>query len=537
MCLTCVYLARDQICYTEVMRAKDEGFASIPLLVFLLLIVGGFVIFAGLALGTPFLADRGIPFPFGSITFEVSAPANTPKEDIIFVKFESWKAFPLKRVSYEEGERQIWRGSIPISTLGYPGGKISYAYVRNNVHSEGTEYFPPERENLEQPRHLPVELRTLEIQPGKTVKDEVLRWRWFPEDGEQPPDVPSTANRVLATPRINNELFQAGVIISDLWAEEFEALIDPTFAHLKKNNVTWIGIKPPWDYTQTDPLPKIENTTKSVPGYPQDKLRLLIRKAKKAGFKVNLEPQICCSDPKMEGRLNKWYEEWARQLERWLEFHIKIANEEGVDLLILGPYWPESSPVEIGPIWENLVRRMRTDYNGKTAISAGVMDIGGEVLPTAGQLAPMLPFIDYIVLSNWSELVRELNPSREEVVRGAKLLFNERIIPFQQKTQKPIIMIAAYPSAEGGAMGTEAPGMEDLELSIVGPEQMSTVKLDLNIQAWIFDALAEEVAKHPFMVGFAPFAYPYMQLPKEPGHTIRGKPAEVILSRWYAVLK
>ena len=491
------------------------------------------VFFGGFVLGIIFLG-----VPFGSMTFEVSVPANTPEEDTIFVKFENWQAFPLKKVSGKKREHQVWRGNVPIGKLGYSGGKISYAYVRNNYHSYGTEYLPPERENPELPRHLPLELRLLEIQPGKVIKDEVLRWRWFPEDNESLADIPSTtAGKVVVLSRINQEPFQAGVILSDLWTEEFEAMIDPTFVHLKEVNVSWIGIKPPWDFTQTDPLPKIENTLKTVPGYPEEKLRLLIRKAKRAGFKVNLEPQICCTDPKIEGRPKGWYEQYAKQLDGWLSFHIKIAKEEEVDLMILGPDLRENAPISLQQVWTALFQKMRTEFGGKTAMSFGVMDIGGEVLPTPDQVAPMLPFVDYAVLSNWSELVRKLNPTREEVRAGVKLLFDERVIPFQRVVNKPIIMIVAYASVEGAALGTAAPGMEGLEVSIVGPEEMSTVKLDLITQAWIFDALLEETAKHPFMIGFAPFAYPFMQMPKEPGHTIRGKSAESILSQWFAVIK
>lgn len=515
----------------------NKGLAS-PLLIIVVLLILGVGVAALTIWGTPFLAEKGIPLPFGTITFEVLLPGNTPEEDTIFVKFESWDAYPLKKVEGQGRGRQTLEGSVPIAKLGYPGGKIGYSYVRNNYHSYGTEYLPPEKDNPNQPKHLSVALREIEIQPGKKVKDEVLRWRWFPKDGEELPDPPPTnAGSIFIPPRVSEEPFQAGVILSDLWTEEFEAMIDPTLNHLKKINVGWIGVKPPWDYTKIDPLPKIENTLETVPGYPEAKLRLLIRKAKKAGFKVNLEPQICCTDPKIEGRGKSWYEEYARQLESWLEFHLKIANEEKVDLMLLGASWLENPPIDMQKVFTRLFRKMRSEFRGKTAVSLGVMGIGGEVLPTYEQILPILPYVDYVVFDNWSELVKKLKPSREEVAAGAAELFDQRILPFQQKVGKPAIMIAAYPSARGGAMGTEAPGMEELELAIVGPEEASPIKLDLMTQAWIFDALLEETAKHPFMVGFAPFAYPFMSMPKEPGHTVRGKPAEEIMSLWFAVLR
>jgi len=470
-----------------------------------------------------------------AMTFEVSAPANTPAEDIVFIKFESLQSFPLKKVGTTQAGKQLWRGRVSLRQLGSPGGKLSYSYVRNNYHSYGTEYLPPERDNPEFPKHLPVELRTVELKFGGKVNDAIERWRWFPADGEPAPAIPSTeATSARVADRVKNEPFQAGVVLSDLWTDEYEIMLEPTLKHLKAIGVNWLGIKPPWDFTEVDPLPKLENTRETVPGYPEDKLRLVIRQAKKFGFQVYLEPQICCTEVQFENQSEQWWGEFERQLHNWLDFHIKVATSTGVDLMILGPQRDIAAPVSVEMIWQKLFERMRNEFPGKTALAGGLPELGGEVLPTPSEAAPYLGLVDAIALEEWSELVPRINPTRDEVIGAVKQVFDQQIEPFYQAVNLPIIMIAAYHAMSGAAMGTNAPGTDELELGLVGPEKnlLSVVPLDLDTQAWIYDALLAEIAQRPYLIGFYPFGYAFIETRKDPGG-IRGKPAEVLVSNWY----
>ncbi|GEM_PF-6735713 len=61
--------------------------------------------------------------------------------------------------------------------------------------------------------------------------------------------------------------------------------------------------------------------------------------------------------------------------------------------------------------------------------------------------------------------------------------------------------------------------------------------LDLEEQARIYEAVFRSIAEREWIVGFLPFGYSYITLPESKDETIRGKPAELVLSEYYQAFR
>ena len=60
---------------------------------------------------------------------------------------------------------------------------------------------------------------------------------------------------------------------------------------------------------------------------------------------------------------------------------------------------------------------------------------------------------------------------------------------------------------------------------------------ELEEQARIYEAVFRSIAERDWIVGFLPFGYSYIDLPESKDETIRGKPAELVLSAYYQAFK
>jgi hypothetical protein len=115
-------------------------------------------------------------------------------------------------------------------------------------------------------------------------------------------------------------------------------------------------------------------------------------------------------------------------------------------------------------------------------------------------------------------------------------ILDNKVFPFQQEINKPVIIAAAYPSADGGITGClpAADGM-CLELSKLNPDNpdIHEIGLDLNEQMDVYNALLAAINGRDWVAGFVSEGY-YPPVPLlDKSISIHGKPASGALWYWF----
>ena len=98
--------------------------------------------------------------------------------------------------------------------------------------------------------------------------------------------------------------------------------------------------------------------------------------------------------------------------------------------------------------------------------------------------------------------------------------------PMFVKYRKPVIIYQlAYSSVDGAANG-------DGGVSAFSSDDSSKA-LDLTEQANIYEAFFQAIMGRSWVRGLFPFGYEYIDLPEDKDYSIRAKPAEAVLSKYY----
>ncbi len=413
--------------------------------------------------------------------------------------------------------------------------ELAYAYTRGQG-IYGGEYFSddPAQEIWNVHRKVSAAL-------ASTVRDTVLRWRWFPGDAETLPKY--DAKLTAFKPRVAGWPFMAGVFMDDYWWPELAPIVSTTHVALKRMGADTIQIAPPWDYEKLDPLPEIKNAGPSKSQYTDDALRAQLKAIKADGFRIFLEPQVCCT-PIPETRSPAWVDEWFVQYEAFFVHHAKIAEESGVEAILMdwsgAAFLPGNpgAPANATARWKQLIAATRAVYKGKLGFNLLVFQLAGQRGPATfwDNLAPIASEFDFLGVAVWQGFATKKDATQTEIDGEVESTFAARLDPIFASTRLPQVLTAvAYGSFDGGAIAQL--DVYDVAIPPFGPEKDSKLVYDGVEQAMVYQAILQAVAARPHVVGVFPFLTHYVALPKAPDYGIRGKAAEGVLSAWYAAAK
>lgn len=99
--------------------------------------------------------------------------------------------------------------------------------------------------------------------------------------------------------------------------------------------------------------------------YPDDRLRMSIQNAHRAGLRVVLKPQILVAGSwagEIEPESEAGWECWFAAYREILLGYAKIANETRVEVLVVGT---ELAKTELRPEWKSMMVALRGNYSGK----------------------------------------------------------------------------------------------------------------------------------------------------------------------------
>lgn len=435
------------------------------------------------------------------LTLNVTVPPNTPSNEPIFIDVGG-PILPMDRISEHRWTFTYFSGP----------GSWDYKYVRGmggkgHERLDGSQVF-----------------RTVEIPENDlVVEDEVLRWKWFPENG-YPPIYEFRVENVK--PR---KIFVNGIFFSDFWWPNITPLIYRSLKHLDEINCDWVALAHAWSWERVEPVPElssrsIRTTWSSMPiAELKEVVQELKARGKKVWLSLYMDEGTTAGMSFWEPHPAEWYDHWYQEAKRFYLFHAKVAEELGIDALQLHgvqlfQYDAPELRQRVDNYMRDIISEMRQVYSGYL-ISDG---------PPTGYTHYEL--LDFIGVSVWEDLGVSNDASVEELKAAFDRYFDGEVRQYHEESGKPVIITQfAYPSIDGGA--NQAP-----YISAFGEDDPSVV-LDLEEQARIYEAAFRSIAEREWIVGLLPFGYSYIDLPESKDETIRGKPAELVLAAYYQAFR
>jgi hypothetical protein len=462
-----------------------------------------------------------------SVTFEALTPAATPGSDSLSVQFRplgNWHSpLPMWRVGANDWRFVLYNPSDF-------SGSVSYRYCRNAAcaSADDAQTAGPAASG----RFFTSALF------GQNLRDTIANWQWL---GPQP-----GGSGVL--PRVNAHAnFAAGFDLADTWQPDSLAVFAQTFDAMRAAGAGWLtftrraaalpgaGAAPTFgDDPALAPLMQDWNT--------------LVTVAHTVGLRVSLHPVTCHYTP--YGACDYWtganfsgnfWNDWFAAYERYLLTQAELARQSATDQLVIGdfklrpsfPGEPEAPP-DAEARWRNLIARVRTIYSGSLAFE---LLLGDAVWPSP---PPFLDAVNVVRVWWWSALSTNSTPAVADMAAAAGAMLDGQVQPLQQRFGRPVIVSAAYLSADGAATQClRRPDGQCYPFEAFDPSapDVTVYGLDLQEQADVYNALLTAVNDRAWVAGLFSFGYQPMAILRDKSVSVRGKPAETVLSAWWPGLQ
>jgi hypothetical protein len=208
----------------------------------------------------------------------------------------------------------------------------------------------------------------------------------------------------------------------------------------------------------------------------------------------------------------------VRPVPDFLLHHADLAARSNAQALILGGEWlgpalpggiladgtPSGVPVDAEARWRSLIQEVRTHYTGPI-FWALPYSLASENPPS------FLDAVDQIYILFSEKLSDQSNPAPAVLEAEAARLIESGLLPLQTRFNKPIVLAAAYPSADGAStacLADPAGGCLSLETLARPNPDLPGIQLDLQEQADIYNALFVAVNQRTWISGFVARVYP-----------------------------
>ncbi|MBI2043990.1 hypothetical protein HYT24_01355, partial [Candidatus Pacearchaeota archaeon] len=344
------------------------------------------------------------------MTFEVKAPENTIEGDTVWIYLHNQKGYKMEKIGDFTYNINVSINELPELT---ENGNVKYRYSRNGYDFHTAEYLEEDTNNY----FWREKGRKTAFENGKTQKDEIERWRWFPPVGTPIVKTSNITPEGNFLPRIKGMEFRSGQIIEDLYVDAFDDFFNSTAKHLKETGYRWVELDPPEQMTLVDGMPKVINKIGEAPNYPnEEKLKEEILAYKKEGLKVVLAPQMCCEIIDFSNRSDEWWDAYFSEVEKFLVRMAKVAEETGVDSFhyAAGADYQGSDKDER---WRNLFREIRKHYSGEVGEMVWNFENYG-IIPEAKDIT-WGNELDYFYIAIDAPISTKDNPTDEELEENA----------------------------------------------------------------------------------------------------------------------
>ena len=468
-----------------------------------------------------------------AILFEVTAPSVTPPGDIVYIQFNTFgwmEPIPMWQLTNNRWQYKLYS---PLNFL----GAFSYRYCRNGQCGSA--------DDNQTVGIAPTGRLTSTSLLGQDIQDSVNSWKWF----ENPETVPLVGS--IINPRPVG--FVAGVEYQSTYRPNFSYFARQTFANTKAIGANLAVLTPSWTYTNISPL-----RFATLPG--DDPLwidsAIMISQARESGLNVaifptpHFAPTTDSTTPASTTfwlnapRDAAWWQTWFTRYRAFAVNYADLATQTGAQFLILGGDWvtpalpagilpngqPSNVPADVEAQWKAIIQDVRTHFRGQ---------IFWAMPYTKANVQTPLNFltdVDGIYLL-WSvPLSSNQTATKADLANEAGRLLDNEVAPLVSLLNKPIILAVSYPSAAGAASGcipNGAGGCADFSSLSQPTADNSSVSLNLQTQADIYEAMLTAVNARPWISGFISRGYFMPVALQDKSTSIHSKPTADILWYWY----
>jgi hypothetical protein len=344
---------------------------------------------------------------------------------------------------------------------------------------------------------------------------------------------PATAAAVVGLPVTNRQAgFWAGVEFLPDYDPTWQAWLPLAVQDVKSRHANWLVLTPTWSVSRTNQL-----VLSPVPGADPlwaDTLDT-INHARAASLSVALFPAVNLPGDsaawwQSAPRDPAWWEAWFNLYAACADYHADLAKKSGAQALILGGEWitpalpggqvngvDSGVPAEAETRWEAIIADVRQRFGGQVLWAVSYPG-GLQSVPAFAKNLDGFYLLWYAPLSG---------ASVDDLKAAAGQLLDKDIQPFQTAQGKPVILAAAYPSADSAAVAS-LPAQAFLRQP--GTTQ---AQVDLQAQADVYQALLSAVNERAWLAGFVSRGYYPPAALQDASDSVHGKPVEDELWYWF----
>lgn len=456
------------------------------------------------------------------VQFDVTTPAGTPPNDLVAVQFRTtdWlPPLPMWRTGLN-----TWR-FILYAPEDF-AGNVFYRYCRNFACGAADEAGTGGGlSRAFTPTVLP-----------QVLKDTVAAWRW------QTPAGPVSVSLPAPAPRPN---FAAGVEWPEAWQPDALPLYGETLRAIQAAAANTLTLLRRGTLQTAAPPILADDLTLSM---PPAELKQVAEQARGAGLAVALHPVTCAYTP--YGVCDYWagapfgpeyWNAWFAAYERYLLTQADLAAQANLDLLVVGdfklrPSFPgePEAPADAEARWRNLIGLVRQHFHGRLAFE---LLMGQSVWPNP---PAFLDSVDVIRLAWWAALAANNAPAATELLTNAGGLLDTQVWPVQQRFGKLIVLSVNYYAADGASTQClPQPDGQCHPFWDFNPDAADVPRygLDLGEQMDAYNALLAAAYARPWLGGVAAAGYNPVVALQDKSLSVRGKPAETVLTAWFLRLQ
>jgi hypothetical protein len=239
-----------------------------------------------------------------------------------------------------------------------------------------------------------------------------------------------------------------------------------------------------------------------------------------------------------------WWDNWFNHYRAFAVNYADLATQTGAQTLVLGGDWiapalpagtlsngsPSGVPVDADARWQSILSEVRQHFRGTVMFA----------LPytTTDVSAPLnvLSNVDAVYLLWFARLSDSPTPGKTELLDEIGRLLDENVAPIQQSINKPFIIALSYPSSTYSATGcipNGSGGCYDWTALNRPKDDLTTVDLDIQQQADIYDAMFYAINARPWINGLVSRGYFMPVSLQDKSASVHGKPAADLLWYWF----
>jgi len=246
----------------------------------------------------------------------------------------------------------------------------------------------------------------------------------------------------------------------------------------------------------------------------------IIRIAHDNGLRVILMPIILLSEP----RGNEWrgvinppsWDDWFDQYRRFIGHFARIAAHNGVEMLMIGSEFVSAE--KYTDRWEKVIRHVRKIYPGLLSYSSNWDHY---------KVIQFWDKLDMVGMTSYYKLSDEPRPSLKDLTKAWRPL-KRGLLRWQEKIGKPLLF------TEVGWCSQEGASIEPWNYYY----DQNPTKAGLEEQRCCYRAFMETWKDTPEVGGVIWWEWTdTLGGPKDYNYTPKGKPAEVVLRRWFSRIR